>query len=80
MDLTTYDKNGDVLGTDFTYASSQTLNPNQKSSFDILSPKDNFIGMNNYELSLHWRNSDGTDGYVDNAQAYKDQNIMNSIN
>ena len=78
--LTTYDKNGDVLGTDFTYASVQTLNPNQKSSFDMLSPKDNFIGMNNYELSLHWRNSDGTDGYVDNAKAYKDQNIVNSIN
>lgn len=69
--LTVYDKNGDVIGTDSTYAASTTLKPNQKSSFDIFSSKDNFVGMKNYELSLHWRDSDGIDQYVDNAQLYK---------
>ena len=69
--LTVYDKNEDVVGTDSTYAESTTLEPNQKSSFDIFSSKDNFDGMASYELSLKWRDSDGTDQYVDNAQIYK---------
>ena len=66
-----YDKNGDIVGTDSTYAESTTLEPNQKSAFDIFSSKDNFEGMDSYELSLSWQNSDGVDKYVDNAQAYK---------
>jgi hypothetical protein len=69
--LTIYDKNSDVIGTDSTYADSTTLKPNQKSSFDIFSSKDNFIGMKNYELTLQWRDSNGDDQYVDNAQIYK---------
>lgn len=69
--LTVYDKNGDVVGTDSTYSTATTLEPNQKSSFDIFSSKDNFDGMESYELSLQWRDSDGTDQYVDNAQIYK---------
>lgn len=77
--LTTFDKNGEILGTDFGYANAQTLLPNQKSSFDISSQKDNFIGMRNYELSIQWSNSDGTEGYIDNAQP-QNQNIMNSSN
>ncbi|MGG6460950.1 MAG: hypothetical protein ACM3JQ_05930 [Candidatus Eiseniibacteriota bacterium] len=30
--------------------------------------------MKNYELSLQWRNSDGTDSYVDKAQP-QNQNL-----
>ncbi len=69
--LTTYDKNGGVLGTDTAYARADTLNPNQKSAFDMLSPKDNFDGMDSYQLSLQWDNLDGTEGYVENAQLHK---------
>lgn len=70
--LTVYDKNGDVVGTESTYTDATTLKPNQKSSFDIMSTKDNFDGMESYELSLQWRGSDGTDEYVDNAQINKE--------
>jgi hypothetical protein len=68
--LTVYDKNGDVVGIDSTYAEATTLEPNQKSSFDIISTKDNFDGMQSYELSLQWRDSSGEDQYVNNAQTY----------
>ena len=43
--LTVYDKNGDVVGTSSSYAEATTLDPNQKSSFDIHSNKDNFDDM-----------------------------------
>ncbi len=69
--LTVYDRNGDVVGTDSIYADATTLKPNQKSSFDIISSKDNFNGMKNYELSLQWRDFIGNDEYVENAQVYK---------
>jgi len=71
--LTVYDENGDVIGTDFTYSSPDTLKPSQKASFDLLSEKDNFKGMKNYELSLQWRDADGTDQYIENAQLFRAQ-------
>jgi hypothetical protein len=66
--ITVYDKNGDVVGTRDSYAEATTLKPNQKSSFDIHSNKDNFDYMESYVLSLQWKTSDGTKQYVDNAQ------------
>lgn len=72
--LDTFDKNGGVLGTDETYVTADTLKPNQKSTFDLSSSNDNFKGMDHYEISLQWQNSDGTDGYVENAKIYKANN------
>ena len=69
--LDTFDKNGDVIGTDTTYATADTLKPNQRSSFDLSSQSQNFKGMDHYEISLQWANSDGTEGYVENAKIYK---------
>jgi hypothetical protein len=71
--VSVYDKNGDIVGTDSTYAESSTLEPNQKSSFDISSSKDNFEGMASYELSLSWQTPEGGDEYVDNALNYKEK-------
>ena len=73
--LSVYDKNGDIIGTDSSYTQATSLEPNQKSTFDIFSTKDNFDGMASYELSLYWRDSDGTDQYVENAQIYKKDGI-----
>jgi hypothetical protein len=68
--LTVYDKNRDVVGTDSTYAETTTLEPNQKSSFDIFSNKV-IDGMESYELLLQWKGSDGRDQNVENASIYK---------
>jgi hypothetical protein len=70
VDITTYDKNGEVLGTDYTYITADSLKPNQKSSFDLSSSSDNFKGMDHYDLSLQWDNPDGSEGYVENAKIF----------
>jgi hypothetical protein len=70
-DLTIYDKNGNLLGTAWSYVTGDILNPNQKSTFDMGSPKEDFKGMDHYELSLKWKNPDGSQGYKENAQIYK---------
>lgn len=72
--LTVYDKNGDIVGTGSSYAEATTLEPNQKSSFDIHSNKDNFDDMESYVLSLQWKTSDGTKQYVENVQVYDPRN------
>ena len=76
--LSTYDKDGGVVGTDSTYTTADKLKPNQKSTFDIMSSKDNFKKMSYYELSLQWRNPDDTDQYVENAQLYQTGTDANS--
>jgi hypothetical protein len=80
VDLTTYDKNGDVLGTDYTYVTADSLEPNQKSAFNLGSSGDNFKGMKSYELSLQWSNPDGSQGYKENVQIYKANNTADSNN
>ena len=72
--LTVYDKNGDVVGTDSSFAEATTLEPNQKSSFDIHSNKDNFDYMESYLLSLQWKTSDGSKRYIDDVQIYGPRN------
>ncbi|CAN5637045.1 hypothetical protein BH18THE1_BH18THE1_19430 [soil metagenome] len=69
-----YDKDGDIIGTDYTYATAESLKPNQKSAFDLASSGDTFKGMDYYELSLEWSNADSSQGYVENAQIYKSSN------
>ena len=50
--VSVYDKNGALVGTDSTYAESSTLEPNQKSAFDIFSSKDNFVALQNFMNNL----------------------------
>ncbi len=77
-DLTIYDKNGDIIGTAWSYVQGDILNPNQKSTFDMGTNKEDFKGMGYYEIALQWRNHDGTKGYVDNAQLYKNDSTKGS--
>ena len=70
--LSTYDKDGGVVGTDSTYTTADKLKPNQKSTFDIMSSKDNFKKMSYYELTLQWRDPDDTDANSNgDAQVFK---------
>jgi hypothetical protein len=70
--LTTYNKDGEVIGTAFTFAEPSTLKSGQKSTFEISADTDNFKGMDHYELSLDWLNHrDSAQGYVEDAQLYK---------
>lgn len=70
--LAVYDRDGGVIGNEFTYADINTLRANQKSTFKFFTDSDTFKGMDHYELSLEWDNEDGTNGYVENAQIYED--------
>jgi hypothetical protein len=71
--LTVYDKRGDVIGTENTYADVDLLKPGQKSTFKFFASSDDFKGMDHYELSIEWQNhKDSSQGYLENAKIYKD--------
>ena len=70
--LTVYDKDKRIIGTQFTYPHLRTLKPNLKSAFKMTSCIDNFKGMEYYTISLEWKKPDGSKGYVENAQFYKE--------
>ena len=69
--LTTYNKNKDFVGTQFTYPHLHTLKPNLKSTFMMTVSNNNFRGMEYYEISLEWKKPDGSKGCVENAKIYK---------
>jgi len=69
--FTAYDKDGGVIGTDYTYADVDTLKPDQKSTFKIMLSTDDVKSMDHYEISLEWSNPDGSQGYVENAKIYE---------
>ena len=70
--LTVYNRDGEVIATDEGYAEPSTLKAGQKATFEIFGDKDDFMGMDYYELSLDWLNHhDHAQGYVQDAQIYE---------
>jgi len=69
--LTVYDKDGGVVGSDYTDADRDTLPAGQKSTYTFDTESQNFDGMDHYDLSLEWVNPDSSQGYKDIAVTYK---------
>lgn len=69
IELTGYDKNGDVMGTENTFTTANIVKPNEKTSFKMLFYNENFEGMESYQLSLKWQDFNGIEQYVGNASS-----------
>lgn len=70
--FTYYDFNDDVIGTDFTYIDADKLDSDQKAPFSEFRKKSGLSQMANYEIALSWRNPDGSETYIENAQVIKE--------
>jgi hypothetical protein len=69
-----FNKKGDLIGTDFTYAEQDILNPGQKSSFNMFIDEEVGDKMKAFEVSLTWNNPDGTEEYVENVDIVEEEN------
>ena len=76
--LTVYDKNNSIVGSQFTYPHVRTFRPDLKSTFKMTSSIDNFKGMKYYEISLEWKKTDGSQGYLENAKIFKQKAVNKS--
>lgn len=54
------------------FADPYTLKPGQKAPFSNMIAKEDVRDMDYYEIRLQSDNSDGTEGYVESADIYKD--------
>lgn len=76
--FTYYDKKGNVIGSDYTYANQDNLKAGQKSPFSQMVNEEIGDDMEAYEISLSWKNSDGSEEYLENVQLEDENNfIMN---
>jgi len=57
---TFYDQNGDIIGTDTTFTKPYDLRPNMKAPFEMYLEDSLINELNSYDLTIDWRNSDGT--------------------
>ena len=66
--FTYYDKTGEVIGSDSAHVNQDTLKPGQKSPFSEMVDEETGDDMKAYEISLSWKNSDGSEEYAENVQ------------
>jgi hypothetical protein len=62
-----YNKKGELIGTEFTYADPHTLKPGQKVPFDNFIDEKTGDKVKAFEVSLTWKNPDGTKEYIENV-------------
>lgn len=58
---TYYDQNGDIMGTDSTFSDPYDLKPNMKAPFQMSLGEDVVGGIGSYDLTITWRNTDGSE-------------------
>ena len=77
--FTYYDKNGNVIGSDYTYANQDSLKPGQKSPFNQMVDEEIGDDMEAYETSLSWQNTDGSEEYLENVQLEDENNYITNF-
>lgn len=68
--VNTYDKNGEVIESNFINSTVGDLKAGQMSSFNLSSSKDKFEVMYDYDLAIQWRGQDGQVQKIENAKTY----------
>jgi hypothetical protein len=67
ISFTFFNKKGEIIGTDYTYADQKTLQQGQKSTFKELIDEKTGDKVKAFEVSLTWNNPDDTEEYVENV-------------
>ena len=62
-----FNKKGELIGTEFTYSDPHTLKPAQKAPFDNFIDEKTGDKVKAFEVSLTWKNPDGTEEYIENV-------------
>ncbi len=80
ISFTLFNKKGELIGTDYTYADQKTLQPGQKSTFNEFVDEETGDKVKAFEVSLSWDNTDGTEEYIENVDIKDENNYLNFQN
>ena len=72
-----FNKKGELIGTEYTFADPDTLKPGQKSPFNMYIDEKTGDKVKAFEVSLTWNNPDGTEDYIENVDVEEDENKYN---
>ena len=62
-----YNKQGSLIGTEYTFSDPDTLKPGQKAPFNMFIDEKTGDKVKAFEVSLTWNNPDGTEEYIENV-------------
>ena len=74
--FTLFNKKGEIIGSEHTYAVKKTLEPGQKSTFDTRIDEKTGDKVKAFEISLSWKNPDRTEEYVENVDVEDENNYI----
>jgi hypothetical protein len=74
--FTLYNKKGEIIGSEHTYADQKTLKPGQKSAFNVHVDEKTGDKVKAFEVSLSWDNPDGTEEYIENIDVEDENNYI----
>jgi hypothetical protein len=77
ISFTLFNKKGELIGTDYTYADQKILKPGQKSAFNEFVDEETGDKVKAFEVSLSWDNPDGTEEYIENVDIKDENNYLN---
>jgi hypothetical protein len=72
-----YNKQGRLIGTEFTYSDPDTLKPGQKAPFNMFIDEKTGDKVKAFEVSLTWNNPDGSEEYIENVDVEQEDYINN---
>ena len=74
--FTLFNKKGEIIGSERTYADQKTLKPGQKSTFNARVDEKTGDKVKAFEVSLSWDNPDGTEEYIENINVEDENNYI----
>ena len=74
-----YNKQGGLIGTEFTYSDPDTLKPGQKAPFNMFIDEKTGDKVEAFEVSLTWNNPDGTEEYIENVDVEQKEDYINNF-
>ena|SRR5215208_1961475 len=74
--FTLFNKKGEIIGSERTYADQKTLKPGQKSTFNARVDEKTGDKVKAFEVSLSWDNPDGTEEYIENIDVEDENNYI----
>ena len=74
-----FNKKGELIGTEYTFADPDTLRPGQKSPFNMYIDEKTGDKVKAFEVSLTWNNPDGSEEYMENVDVVEEEENMYNV-
>jgi hypothetical protein len=79
LNFNLFNKKGELIGTEYTFADPDTLKRGQKAPFNMFIDEKTGDKVKAFEVSLTWNNPDGTEEYIENVDVEQEEDYVNNF-